>query len=410
MWRLVFSLVVLIGVGFAPASAQEWYGTAGLDVAGGYQTNLYLDPVIGTWNPNVSPSFAALTPQVGLTRTTGRSRLGVTVRSRVHPRRTNVPQLAQMVLQFRRQLTSDVTLGFSSGGTRYRFTTTETNFTTAQESWWGLPSLQWSPTQRTMIRLRTGLTQRFEHSFAVTDRQTSGLASVRLSHWLSDRVQGAVRLYTSNGRTSVAETSFGGTGGSVAATYWPSNAVSLQARAGAEVLEYDRSGRANDTATDRIAHVGLEVEWSVAPSVSAFGRADRMYASVEQGSDARTDYHLSAGLRLQVQQLLGGSSEPPSRRQRVCRTTESGVRVRIPYEGSGTVHVTGDFNNWSLPGVPLTHADDDTWRTTLQLPPGRYAYRFRVVDGDDARWLDLPSYAQTTQDSFGSTNGVCTVH
>jgi hypothetical protein len=32
-----------------------------------------------------------------------------------------------------------------------------------------------------------------------------------------------------------------------------------------------------------------------------------------------------------------------------------------------------------------------------------------VVDGDDARWLDLPSYAQTAKSAFGDTNGVCIV-
>ncbi|PSQ90018.1 MAG: hypothetical protein BRD43_02795, partial [Bacteroidetes bacterium QS_4_64_154] len=84
-------------------------------------------------------------------------------------------------------------------------------------------------------------------------------------------------------------------------------------------------------------------------------------------------------------------------------------RVQIPYDGSGTPHVTGDFNGWSLPGTPMTRIDEDTWKTTLPLEPGEYSYRIRIVDGAKRRWLDLPSYAQTTEDSFGGTNGVCTV-
>ena len=70
--------------------------------------------------------------------------------------------------------------------------------------------------------------------------------------------------------------------------------------------------------------------------------------------------------------------------------------------------MTGDFNGWSLPGVPLTRSDDDTWTTTLPLESGKYAYRIRVVDGPERRWLDLPSYAQTADDAFGGTKGVCT--
>lgn len=58
----------------------------------------------------------------------------------------------------------------------------------------------------------------------------------------------------------------------------------------------------------------------------------------------------------------------------------------------------------------LSPTDGDTWQASLDIPSGRYTYRLRVVEGDEARWLDLPSYAQTTQDSFGSTNGVCIVH
>ena len=99
----------------------------------------------------------------------------------------------------------------------------------------------------------------------------------------------------------------------------------------------------------------------------------------------------------------------PSPRRRVCTPVDDGLRVHIPYEGDGTPHVTGDFNGWSLPGVPLTQTDDNTWTTTLSLSPGEYAYRIRIVDGPEGRWLELPSYAQTADDAFGGTNGVCTV-
>lgn len=409
MWRLLFALGVLVGLGASPALAQQWSGTAAVDLAGGYQTNLYLDPVLGTWNADVSPGLFALTPQIGVTRNTSRTRFDLTVRSRLHPRRTDVPQLTQTSLRFRYRLTPDWTLGATGGGTRYRFTTTATGLRTIRDRWWLLPSLQWTPTSETMLTFRSGLTQRFERSFMPTDRQTSGVASIRATHWLTERVRGGVRFYYSSGRTSVAETGFGGTGGSVSATYWPTGALSVSGTVAAEQLRYEAAGTSGGAVRDRIGRGELEVEWRLRPTIALFGRARGLYATLDRTDGGTTDLHLSGGLRLQLQRDLGGTAEPPPQRG-VCRQSDDGLRIRVPYEGGGTPHVTGDFNGWSLPGISLEQADGDVWQTTLDLPPGRYAYRLRVVEDEEARWLDLPSYAQTTKDSFGSTNGVCTVY
>ena len=406
MWRLVLAFGLLIGLGVKPAMAQQWRGTAAADLSAVYQTNLYLDPVLGTWNADVSPGFLALTPRLGVTRNTSRTRVDLTVRSRLHPRRSDAPQLTQSTLRTRYRLSPDWTVGGTGGGTRYRFTTTETGFTAVRDSWWLLPSLQWTPTSETMFSLHTGITQRFERSFEPTDRQTSGLASVRGAYWLTDRFRGGVRLYYSSGRTSVAQTGFGGTGGALTATYWPTSSVSVRGTVGGEQMQYETP---TGTARDRIGQVGMEVEWTLRSTITVFGRAKALFAALEQNASGATDLHVSTGLRFQMQEAFSGTTDPPARR-RVCQSTDDGLRLRVPYEGEGRVHVTGDFNNWALPGIPLDPANGDAWQTTIDLPAGRYAYRLRVVEEEAARWLDLPSYAQTTQDSFGSTNGVCTVH
>lgn len=409
MWRRFVLFGLLVGLGVCPAAAQQWSGTAAVNVAGGYQTNLYLDPVLGTWNPEVSPGLIALTPRVGVARDASRTRFDLTVRSRLHPRRSDTPQLTQTNLRFRYRLAPAWTLGATGGGTRYRFTTTATGFTVNRDTWWVLPSVQWTPTSETMLTLRTGLTQRFERSYEPTDRQTSGLASLRATHWLTERVQGRARVYYSGGRTSVAETGFGGTGGSLGATYWPTDAVSVRGTVAAEQLRYENPGTTGGTARDRIGRVEVESEWHLRSTVTLFGRAKALYATLDQSGSGTTDLHVTGGLRLQFQGGLGGTADPPPQR-RVCRNMDDGLRIRVPYDGDGTPHVTGDFNGWSLPGVPLERVDGEAWRTTLDLPPGRYAYRLRVKEGGEGRWIDLPSYAQTTQDAFGSTNGVCIVY
>ena len=406
MWRLFLLVGLLIGTGTGPATAQEWSGTAALGLSGGHQTNLYLDPALGTWTPDVDSPFWAVTPRLGLTRTARRTQIDLTVQGRLHPQRTDVPQQTRSTLRIRHRLRPDWTLGLAAGGTRYRYPAVADQLRTVRDSWWALPALQWTPTSETMLTLRTGLTQRFEQLPTLTDRQTSGLASLRATHWLTDRVQGAAPVYYSGGRTSTAETGFGGSGGSLGATYWPSDVVSIRGEVAVEQLRYETL-QPSTTLRDRLGRAGVTVEWRPRPALTVFGRVRGLTADLGGGTE-RTDEHLSVGLRLQTRQVLGGSVDPTPRR-RVCESPDGGLRVRVPYEGDGTPHVTGDFNNWSLPGVPLEASDEDTWTTFLELPPGEYEYRIRVVEDDRERWLDLPSYAQTVEDPFGGTNGVCTV-
>jgi len=406
MWRFFLLIGLFVGLGIGPAPAQEWSGTAALGLSGGHQTNLYLDPVLGTWTPDVDSPFWTVTPRLGLTRDASRTRIDLTIQGRLHPQRTDVPQQTQSTLRLQRRLHSDWVLGLAAGGTRTRYPAVGDQLPTVRDSWWALPALRWTPTSETMLSLRTGLTQRFEQLPALTDRQTSGLASLRATHWLTDRVQGTARAYYSGGRTSTADAGFGGSGGSLSATYWPSDVVSIRGEVAIEQLRYEDPEQSFATERDRLGRAGVTVEWMPHSVLTVFGRARGLTADLGASPD-RTDEHVSVGLRLATRQVLGGSAEPPPR-HRVCESTDGGLRIRIPYEGNGSPHVTGDFNNWSLPGVPLDATDDDTWTTTLELPPGEYEYRIRVVENDGERWLDLPSYAQTAEDPFGGTNGVCT--
>lgn len=405
MWRLLLLVSLLIGLPPDPAPAQEWSGTAALGLSGGHRTNLYLDPVLGTWNPDADGLFLVVTPELGLTRDARRTRVDLTVRSRLDPSTSDLPQFTQSTLRLRRRLHPDWTVELSGGGTRYRYPASPDRPRTVRDSWWGLPALQWTPTSNTMLTLRTGLTQRIEQLPDLTDRQTSGLASLRATHWLTDRVQGEVRGYYSTGRTSAAETTFGGTGGSLGLTYWPAASVVLRGEIAVEQPQYETT--ASETVRDRIGRVGIEAEWTPRPSLTLFGRGRALAATLGAGDD-RSDVYASVGLRLRSQQVFGGTV-PPAPQRRVCTATEEGVRLQVPYEGDGHPHVTGDFNNWSLPGVPMSSTDDDTWTTTLDLPAGRYAYRVRIVENGGGRWLDLPAYADTAQDPFGGTNGVCTI-
>lgn len=409
MRRTLLGLWLLAGVLPLPVAAQQWTGTAALGLTGGHQTNTYLDPVLRSWDRPSDPTYAALTPQIGLVRNTSRTRLDLTAQTRLYPGRQNVPQFAQGNARLRYRLSPAWTVGAAAGGTRYRFALSPDSVS-SRNSWWALPSLQWAATPSVTLTVRGGLTERYVATGRGTDRQPSGLAALSADAWLTDRLNAEGRLYWSNGRTSIADAQFGGTGASLRGTFWPTGRWSVEATVAAEQLRYE-DVQSSSTVRDRIGRGGIRTQWNVHSSVRLFAHAQALVARLAQADEdeADTDVHVSVGLRFQVQEVLGGTSEPPPQR-RVCREVEGRVQVRIPYDGTGTPHLTGDFNGWSLPGTSMTRADGDTWTTTLSLPPGQYAYRVRIVDDSDRRWLDLPSYAQTADDSFGGTNGVCTVH
>jgi hypothetical protein len=399
MWRILLGLSLLVGVLPDAAAAQQWTGTAALTLTGGHQTNTYLDPVLRSWDFTSDPAFAALTPQVGLVRDAERTRIDVTVRTRLYPQRPNVPQFARGHARYQYRLSPSWTAGGLGGATRYRLAS-------ARNSWWALPSVEWAPTSSSTLTVRGGVTRRYlSPTRATTDRQTSAVLALNGDTGLTDRLHAEGRLYWSSGATSASGVQFDGTGASVRGTYWPTNQWSIEAEAAVEHIQY---GTASSTAQDRIGRAGLKAEWHVHSSGTFFVQAQASGARLARTDGIDTDVHLSVGLRLQAQRVLGGTAQPPPRR-RVCTAVEDGIRVQIPYDGSGTPHVTGGFNGWSLPGVPMTRSDDDTWTTMLSLEPGTYAYRIRVVDGAERRWLDLPSYAQTADDAFGGTNGACTV-
>lgn len=74
------------------------------------------------------------------------------------------------------------------------------------------------------------------------------------------------------------------------------------------------------------------------------------------------------------------------------------------------VLLAGTFNDWDPKGIVMERQDDGTWRTELELAPGRYEYKF-VVDGV---WCCVPGGEDAQGEgcipnSFGTMNRVLEV-
>jgi 1,4-alpha-glucan branching enzyme len=81
------------------------------------------------------------------------------------------------------------------------------------------------------------------------------------------------------------------------------------------------------------------------------------------------------------------------------------VEFQLDSPSAKEVFLAGEFNDWSPTAQPMEKGGDGVWRTTLDLAPGTYQYKF-VVDGT---WMEDPKNPNTVADPYGGSNSVITV-
>ena len=427
MRRVMIGWVILLGWGLLAgiATGQQLSGAFSLTGTTGYQTNSYLDPVLGEWDPNTTPTFLAFDPSVALTYTAPSVQLGVRGAVRTYPRRVERSLLPLMRLSGSGQFTvaSQWAVGLYGGGSRYRLNS-------ERNTWWALPALAWSPGSGTTLEVRGGVAgRRNVLASGGTSRQTSAVGVLVGDTWFTDRWRGRMSLYVSNGRAAARTATYGGTGLTVASTYWWTDRLALTGHAAFEQVRYERtqeqaaggdspigmeeaSGGATTTTTttsDRLWRVGAEVSWTLRSGVTLFTRAQGMAADLEASGARSFDAHVGGGVRWRIAHALAGSRRA-ARTRGLWHNEDEGLRFHIRYEGPGQLYVTGDFNDWADPGIPLRQVEPERYTAVLPLTPGRYEYRIRIVDREgETRWLAFPEGARTVRDGFGGVNGVCIV-
>jgi 1,4-alpha-glucan branching enzyme len=77
---------------------------------------------------------------------------------------------------------------------------------------------------------------------------------------------------------------------------------------------------------------------------------------------------------------------------------------RITAPDACFVSLVGSFNEWDPKRTPMTHRGDH-WEVVIELPRGRYEYKFYV----DGAWLADPTTALFARNPFGDHNSVLTL-
>jgi 1,4-alpha-glucan branching enzyme len=87
----------------------------------------------------------------------------------------------------------------------------------------------------------------------------------------------------------------------------------------------------------------------------------------------------------------------------------AGGKVKVTFsmpalEGVTTLYLTGSFNDWADPGMPMVRGADGGWCAALTLETGwAYQYRFRDQDGG---WHNDWAADSYVPNEFGSENSV----
>jgi chromosome partitioning protein len=84
--------------------------------------------------------------------------------------------------------------------------------------------------------------------------------------------------------------------------------------------------------------------------------------------------------------------------------TPDGVMFTLEAFDAASVHLAGDFNDWTLDGSEMEPLDG-IWTKIVKLPPGRYRYRY-VIDG---QWQSDPLNAVVEPSAYGGHDSVLVV-
>ena len=107
--------------------------------------------------------------------------------------------------------------------------------------------------------------------------------------------------------------------------------------------------------------------------------------------------------------LVESSDADSPRRSSTGEETTGALRreacFRINAPSARTVKIAGDFTEWDKTPLNLQSTGDGNWQLKMELPPGRYNYRF-LVDGE---WRDDPTHTEREPNPFGTYNSVLQV-
>lgn len=390
-----------------------------VDSRAGYSTNTFLHPFINEWNLSDSGVYSRLLTAGQLFWNQGDVSANVTAGGFYEPMFDTRP---------------DWTGFYGSGNVNYRISQqfsagveTSVNRISSEygrSSTSVMPTVSWSPSLFTRIRVRAGSSFRtyFDLMTEDEDRRVSDrfdLYGVEIERWptINWKISGSVfglmdqnlfenhslslsfsRLFRSSASVT-AQVSFN--------QYLNRFLIEGEAGPGGPPLGGPAGGTEDEIVeeSDRLLRTGVSFQIPITGGLAATGSLSHL-SFMPGVDDSRTDIELSAGIqyRFSVTDAVKrrGSDLSPNWEKRGSGV----VRLKLRHAGNGALYVTGEFNDWERPGIQLHRVNSRQYAVQLNLEPGIYEYKILQVDGNDERWLDISGESMTVSDGFGGENGL----
>ncbi len=98
--------------------------------------------------------------------------------------------------------------------------------------------------------------------------------------------------------------------------------------------------------------------------------------------------------------VFGSKEKKGSAREAQSRGAMKKVEFSFFAPGAHKVFVAGSFNDWNTESHPMKKSSDGTWRTKIDLPVGRYEYKYFI----DGAWAQDTPCAEIIPNAFGTHN------
>lgn len=390
--------------------AQDWQAVFLLDTRSGYTGNTYLSPYLAEWDRSSDSGYFLVAPLAQVAFATDRFSVDLTGGTVYQPFFDNRDSRNGLfgALTAQARLSDKVSAGVETGASRFKTIID-------RDLYWVQPVITFTPSLFTQIRFKAGSSFRTLYNFDeeggdVNDRYDS--YTLELQTWPDIRWQIRSALY-GNISDPTANIGF-----RLSADHRVNRSLKFMISSGLERFGYNVTtdtggggippiggpgGQQTVSEADLILRAGLGAYYQLNSNLTLLLQGDFLNYSSSATGDSFNDIHVSGGVRI----ALFPSFSKKNKAEVEWRTNGSqSVILKINYKGEGRIYITGEFNDWEKPGIPLSHQTGNRYAVELSLDPGVYEYKILLVEGSDERWIDLSEDTYTVSDGFGGANGL----
>ena len=390
-----------------------------VDSRAGYSTNTFLHPFINEWDATDTGAYSRLLTGGQLFLNRGEVSVDITAGGFYEPTFDSRQDWAGFygTGSFNYRISQRFTAGVESSVNRI---TSEYGRSSSSV----MPTISWSPTLFTRIRARAGSSFRtyFDLQTEEGDQRVSerfDIYGVEIERWpsMNWRISGSVyglmdQNLAGNHSLSLSLDRLFRNSASVTARvslnqYTNRFLIEGEAGPGGPPFGGGTGGTEDEIMeeSDRLLRSGVYFRVPIAGNLTATGSLSQLVFTPGFG-DSQSDIEISAGVQYRFSVTDAVKKRGPGISPEWDQRSDGVVLLNVRHPGEGTLYITGEFNDWDRPGIPLHRVSSRRYAVQLDLEPGIYEYKILKKDGDGEHWLELTGESMTVSDGFGGENGL----